>query len=427
MASPAPPIADRQALSAPPSPLPALADEILEDIFIRLPPADLARTSAACPSFRRIITGRSFLRRFRATHPPPLLGFAAYEGFHPAQPPDPSAPLARALADSADFSYSFVPTGRWNTPWRPRDVRQGRVLLQCTAESNPLYDYYDDVFVRDLELAVCDPLFRRYVLLPPIPGELRAKHKRLLEFGLFLAPSGEHEEDTAFSVVCMACNKNSLVSFVFSSITGKWRIPAYFSWGSLGTVMPYTRYSSSSLDYERCFYWTAPCGNMFLVVDALRLELSVINKDLTAYHARYSGVPLILAGRDGPEVFILADFFGDGPTELMRIIKQNDGESSDEWLFANTISLPSQYNFFTLGAAEGFLFLRGILQDQDSSSSSDESSDNMGHMAVDSPDVVYYSLDVKTRELKKVCVLKQCFHSVYPYLGFPLPLANPSI
>ncbi|KAF8669227.1 hypothetical protein HU200_051558 [Digitaria exilis] len=82
MASPAPPIADdHQALAS----LPALTDELLEEIFLRLPtPGDVARASAACPSFRSIITGRSFLRRFRAIHPPPLLGFAASEGFHPA-------------------------------------------------------------------------------------------------------------------------------------------------------------------------------------------------------------------------------------------------------------------------------------------------------------------------------------------------------
>uniref|UniRef100_A0A0A9BI22 F-box domain-containing protein n=1 Tax=Arundo donax TaxID=35708 RepID=A0A0A9BI22_ARUDO len=425
MASPAPPIAEPQA----PASLATLTDELLEEIFLLLEtPTDLARASTACASFRRIITGRYFLRRFRAIHPPPLLGFAAYEGFHPAQPRHSSAPLGDALTRAADFSYSFVPTGSWNTPWHPRDVRQGRVLLECTPECDPAFEFYDVVFLRDLELAVCDPLSRRYVLLPPVRDELRAEHEPLFNFGLFFAPTSEDEE-TTFRVVCMACNKAMLVAFVFSSITGQWHIPAYFSWNSLGNVTPYSRYSSSYLDYEQgCFYWMVPWRDKLLVVDALNLEVSIVNKNLTGYHMRDSGQPLILAGRDGtPEVFFLTDFFGDGPTDVVRITKQNDGGSLDEWNFENTISLLSQYKFFTLGAAEGLLFLRGVLQDQNSGYSSEESLDNSAHYSAKYPDVEYFSLNVKTSELKRVCGMKRYFHSVYAYFGFPPPLAKPSI
>uniref|UniRef100_A0A453N893 F-box domain-containing protein n=1 Tax=Aegilops tauschii subsp. strangulata TaxID=200361 RepID=A0A453N893_AEGTS len=73
-----------------------LGDELLEEIFLRLPtPAELARACTARASFRRIITERSFLRSYRKRHPPPLLGFVGDEGgFHPAQAPHTSAPLA---------------------------------------------------------------------------------------------------------------------------------------------------------------------------------------------------------------------------------------------------------------------------------------------------------------------------------------------
>nr|XP_034580284.1 uncharacterized protein LOC117843715 [Setaria viridis] len=143
MASPAPPISDHRT----PPPLPALADEILEEIFVRLPTLDaLAGASTACPSFHRITTDRSFLRRFRALHPSPVLGFVT-DGFHAAEAPHPSTPVARALALAADFSYSFVPAGRWLTPWHPRDVRQGRVLLECSPEgAGQIHqDYYDAI------------------------------------------------------------------------------------------------------------------------------------------------------------------------------------------------------------------------------------------------------------------------------------------
>ncbi|KAM0925420.1 hypothetical protein ACQ4PT_004221 [Festuca glaucescens] len=72
------------------TPAPHLIDEILEEIFLRLPtPAALARASAASPRFHRIVTERSFLRRYRKRHPPPLLGFADQDGFYPAQVPGP--------------------------------------------------------------------------------------------------------------------------------------------------------------------------------------------------------------------------------------------------------------------------------------------------------------------------------------------------
>ncbi|CAN6183765.1 unnamed protein product [Urochloa humidicola] len=151
MASPVAPIANHR----PPPPFTTLTDELLEEIFLRLPtPTDLARACTTCASFRRIITDRSFLRRFRAIHPPPLLGFAAFDGLHRAQLPHPSAPLARALADAADFSYSFIPTE--DPPWYPCDIRQGRVLLV----SFPIWFSNLDHDLMDLPHAVCDPLYR---------------------------------------------------------------------------------------------------------------------------------------------------------------------------------------------------------------------------------------------------------------------------
>ena len=52
---------------------PALVSELLEEIFLRVASsADLARASAACVSFRRLIADHSFLRRYRSIHPPLL-------------------------------------------------------------------------------------------------------------------------------------------------------------------------------------------------------------------------------------------------------------------------------------------------------------------------------------------------------------------
>ncbi|KAI4977572.1 hypothetical protein ZWY2020_059709 [Hordeum vulgare] len=88
-----------------------LQDELLGEIFLRLPTAaDLARASTACVSFRRVVAGHPFLLRFRALHPPPLIGIFC-GNLTPAQPPHPSAAATSILVD-ADFSCSFIHPSR---------------------------------------------------------------------------------------------------------------------------------------------------------------------------------------------------------------------------------------------------------------------------------------------------------------------------
>ncbi|KAL6657871.1 hypothetical protein ACP70R_005651 [Stipagrostis hirtigluma subsp. patula] len=99
MASPDRPILPRLEAKESPRQPPALTDDLLEGIFLRVAsPADLARASTACVSFRRLIADPTFLRRYRSLHPPLLLGFLERTPgrFLPAQAPHPNAPVARA-------------------------------------------------------------------------------------------------------------------------------------------------------------------------------------------------------------------------------------------------------------------------------------------------------------------------------------------
>ncbi|VAI54946.1 unnamed protein product [Triticum turgidum subsp. durum] len=434
------------------SPAPHLVDEILEEIFLRLPtPAALARASTACPRFRRIVTGRSFLRHYRKRHPPPLLGFVDESGFHPAQEPHPSAPLARALADAADFTYSFVPKHGEGHVWVPCDARDGRVLLE------------DGQFWEDFRnLAVCDPLSRRYVLLPPISDELAAaRENRNVEIVPILAPIGEEDEDeTSFKVICFADYTTKLVTFVFSSLTGQWCIAASPSWSSLGTGRPHGFRNFCSLgcrglscfDYVRgCFYSASPWMDKLLMLDIRRMEFSTVN-DRTGYHMhlrclpgqadevvdrndmpsrRRSGhtrsLPRIVVGKEGTiEMFSLVG--GHSPNSsfgLYHTTQQNNSESPKEWQLENIIQLPGQYHYFTLGAAEGFLFLGATTEDQ-----LDIDEDSPVWLSRTDWDVDYFSLDVKTSELVKVCRRKKKFfhyENVYWYFGFPPSLSKPTI
>uniref|UniRef100_A0A453T273 F-box domain-containing protein n=4 Tax=Aegilops tauschii subsp. strangulata TaxID=200361 RepID=A0A453T273_AEGTS len=212
---------------------------LLEDIFLLLPgAADLVRASAACVPFRQIATGSSFLRRFRKTHSPSFIGFVDYHGFRPALRPHTSAPIADAVARAAaDFSFSFLPrpnrcsftgdAGCWNV----RDIRGGRVLL----DRGPKREKGSVVFP---ELAVSDPLHRRYRLLPPIPDDLAVlvrdaldltyspKRRCQVVLGPVPVPAFKEvkvepeDEETSFRVIWMAQCRTKPMAFLYSSSTG---------------------------------------------------------------------------------------------------------------------------------------------------------------------------------------------------------------
>ncbi|BAT02089.1 Os07g0555000, partial [Oryza sativa Japonica Group] len=95
-----------------PPPLAVLSDDVLREIFVRVPsPADLARAATACAGFRRVITEPSFLRRFRAAdNQPALLGFIDVGGgFVPAEPPHPSVAASAQLHNLLDLQPFFAP------------------------------------------------------------------------------------------------------------------------------------------------------------------------------------------------------------------------------------------------------------------------------------------------------------------------------
>ncbi|KAM0830552.1 hypothetical protein ACQ4PT_066131 [Festuca glaucescens] len=214
-------------MASPPQPAkrsPAVESyDILWLIFLKLDSAaDLARACAASPAFRRVITDPRFLRDFHALHPPPLLGIIN-NVFLPAEQPHPSASAAHKLiSDGAiDFSCkSFLPTPG---PWYVRDSRDGRVLCSGLSKHKGTCCGIHRDLARPF--AVCDPLRRRYRVLPAIPEELAAtlvEHGDLKGFTTFLAPPAEEEEEgcsatSAFRVMCVARSATKLVLFVFSS------------------------------------------------------------------------------------------------------------------------------------------------------------------------------------------------------------------
>ncbi|CAL4977078.1 unnamed protein product [Urochloa decumbens] len=364
-------------------------------------------------------------KRRRSGRPPPLLGLAVYDGFYPAREPHPSAKRALALARKADFEYYFVPPvpkeEAWG--WFPLDARDGRVLIQSKYFPDDDSDGGDIPRPRFMNYAVCDPLFKRYVLLPPIPHDLTINEGRLVNFGLCLAPSQEDEVSTSFRVICVANYKAKLVVFVFSSMTRQWGIATSSTWTSLGggtelksllTAMDW----GALFHVDGCFYWTVPSADKILVLDALKMELSVISY---AHRVDAGFQACIAVDRQGtPGMLTVGEYLGNREFRLSRIAKQSDHGSPNERLSENIIQLPDYHNeYVTLGAAEGFIFLRGVPEDDDDEEDPDW----------EPAEVEYYSLNVKTGEFESVCTMDRdkCYDSVCPYFRFSPPSAQPCV
>ncbi|CAM0909216.1 unnamed protein product [Alopecurus aequalis] len=350
-------------------------------------PDDLARTSAACVSFRRIVTDRSFVRRFRHLHAPPLLGFLDYDGFNPALPPHPSASGARALALAADFSFSFLPS---HCIWTVQFTRDGRVLLNGTPEGL-------EIPVLE-ELVVCDPLHRRYILLPPVPADLTASLENLVPIvhkpwcKPFLAPLDKEvaAEGTAFRVIWMAHCQSKLSTFVFSSTTGQWRAAASKAWTDLvvgksepdimSKVPPFLLKRHYAYGF---FYWDWLIikSKRLLVLDTMRMEFSMA--DLPPGDWETGGLAIVEAGECRLGMFGVR---GGAAAGLSYIIAQNKGQSPSQWQMEKRISLDPGYKYDMEDATEWYLLFR--------------------RTSLANPLIEYFSMDIKTLQLQRVC-LKQ--------------------
>ncbi|CAN6219203.1 unnamed protein product [Urochloa humidicola] len=388
MASPEQPSAKRIKAPEPPPSLLRLNDDLLAEILLRLPAlADIGRAATACAAFRRIIADRAFLRRLRSVHPPPILGLLLFSSIHPAEPPHSNAPFARALQRAADTSFSFVPTaGRWI----PVDARDGRVLLEREAMSG--------------HFAVCDPLSRRYLFLPQIPGRPAAQRRGRLE--PFLVPATDEDAETSFRVVCVVeCKQGQLVGFVFSSATGQW--------GNLTVdagVQPSSKFSWSSYACG-CFYWKVTGTNNFLMLDPRSMEFSSVS--IPSDYGQQDSV-IVEAGKGSIGMFTLYNSIFSATSDLVYTVREIDEQGNIMWQIKRRVRLAAQYIFRFADSMGRHLLLCGIRLNLHLGSSTDEF------------DIGYFSVEFESMKIEKVCNLKHLLCAKL-YAGFPPSLCLPSI
>ncbi|CAN6356516.1 unnamed protein product [Urochloa humidicola] len=398
--------------AAPAAAQPALPDEILEEIFLRLDAAaDLARTSAACTSFLRVVSARRFLRRFRSLHPAPVLGVLdgdwfgiprpAADLFVPVEPPHRSASAARALARAADFTFSFLPDAR---SWWPRDCRDGRVLLSPRVAN---------AFAPDPDnLVVCDPLHRRYVRIPPIPDDLTAAIPPAVmqSFQPFLAPASEDEDDklkdgeqSPFRIICVGQCGDKSMAFFFTSANQKWELVTCHSSGYFGNLRRCYAHG--------CFFWVVDSERNALMLDTRGMKFSIVNLPPNNGTST-KGAAIVEAGEGRLGLLTL----GDSAIDLSCMIWQNNGVGAEGWQHYKMIPLTRvcdgiNYDWHIMDAAGRYLSLMALRS-------------NCYEFPVRSECFV---LDLKTLLLKRLCALNDMVVHSHLYASFPPPFAPPSL
>ncbi|KAM3215588.1 hypothetical protein ACQJBY_067549 [Aegilops geniculata] len=341
-----------------------------------------------------------------------------HEPFVPAQPPHPSAAAARPFA-GFDFSCSsFLPSAAGRS-WSPINFLHGRALLasapvneergsRILVGSEVCDSHYSQFLTRDL--AVCDPVHRRYVLLPPVPGDLKALVRRpeLLQLETFLAPGDDEEDPLSFRVICLAECRMNLLLLVFSSLDGQWHGLTYDQWGAQDPSPAFLSSESGFCNRQfvhGCFYWHLHFRNELLVLDVRTMDFSTVNlpperRDLNSF--------VIVEAAEGMLGMLTKGY--DEESEDYRYWLTYSILRNNQWHSEKVIPLPVK-RAILVGVPGGYLLMEALY--------TTSSQENLMFG--------YFSVNVKTLQVELFAALSKPILPGQLYDGFPPSLCAPTI
>ncbi|KAM3392263.1 hypothetical protein ACQJBY_013411 [Aegilops geniculata] len=183
-------------------------------------------------------------------------------------------------------------------------------------------------------MVVCDPLHRRYLLLPRIPDDLAASVVDAQGFcheDSCLVPSGDHEEaaatdEASFRVIWMMLLPTKPVIFVFCSGTRQWRIVPSLTWSEMSPgfeLSAHVFYRLMRHYAHGCFYWLSWSTEKLFVLEIRRMAFSVADHPpCERYHA--DDVVIVEADQGAILMFV----HKPNTSSVVYTVWQNNGGSS---------------------------------------------------------------------------------------------------
>ncbi|KAL6615524.1 hypothetical protein ACP70R_037794 [Stipagrostis hirtigluma subsp. patula] len=384
----------RKARQAPPPPIHSLGEDLLLEIFLRLPslPA-LVRAACVCRAWRRAVASSpTFRRRFRALHPPPLLGIffdaatpvrrPAFPSFVPTLPSDRDQ--AAAVRGGDFFLTSLHDHPGETTCWLMMDCHRGYVLLaDCVSES----------------FAVMNPLTRRIERLPvsstlfPSFWDDKIHH---------LAPRllCSDQDPASFRVLLLDHEESGVRATVFSSDTGEWSILP-----SLEVDIPLLE-EEVNVQMNGILYWVCEDWRRLVSLDTSAMDFSITELPHCLRWSRFG----ISQTYDGTARIVYADGLNVG----VLVHTRDDDDGVEKWVLDRVVPMETE--------------LKRVLQDE---LYDDDDGVSELHVFAVHDDCVYLTTSALAEEPQKPCCFlslcletmkleKLCWRTydscVYPYI-----------
>ncbi|WVZ61648.1 hypothetical protein U9M48_011488 [Paspalum notatum var. saurae] len=290
----------------------ALMDDAVGEILLRLPPGDpacLARVLLVCKPWRRLLSDRAFLRRYRAFHrTPPMLGFFnLYLDFVPG------------------FASLPVPLPPPAGPCRALDCRHGRVLLHPWKEPFLTVSVWDPVtgdqqsFGSPVDLRDC---FAAAVLCSSHGGcdHLECSGGPFLVVIASVGPNNHSGIGVALSI--------------YSSETGAWSLPISFDLNC-----EYEIRAAPSLLAADALYFAAEYG------------VSILKYDLDR------GVPLVISMPPIHRQDMRLITAEDGGLGVAAVERAKPDDGIGEWVHNKVIKLDATITSAGIGNALALFFI----------------------------------------------------------------------
>ncbi|KAM0913181.1 hypothetical protein ACQ4PT_012323 [Festuca glaucescens] len=353
-----------------------IGDDLLLEIFVRLPslPA-LVRAAFACRNFLDAVrSSPTFCPRFRALHPPPLIGlFLEHrDGDIPSFAPvrGRADPDHAAVVRGSDFFLTRVPDDQ--AFWHINHCRDGYLLL---------HNWKTWVFV------AYNPLTG---VLHPIPSPPEA----FRDYHILSSPEERHG---SFRLVCIHEDGLQLRPVVYSSDTGEWQV---FPWADAATItkdhpdddkhfLPPTR---GKLVNGR-IYWIS--YHFLIVLDTATLQFS--SMDLPPF--MYGQKPFVVGDTRDEKLCVACAV--DSQNLVAVWVWRADDDRVEKWMLDKEIELEDIPALKLVAVNRGSLHLH--------------------LMAIQQPDTValcsFFSLCMETEELKRIFSLYESeIERSYPYI-----------